>query len=218
MRRIRRRTLLAFGIVTAGMGRAPESSSVPASGSLVFRLVRNGTRIGTHAVVFQHLPNGMDVHVGVNALVSLGPIPFVRYTHSNREMWRNGRLGSVTAQTDKNGDALNMRAWRAAADLRVEGSGTAPYVAPDDALPTTYWNPRMLDGPMIGTQDGALVRPRVAAAGNERIRLASGEAIATRCYELSGDLELALFYDMAGLWAGMSFTVADGSTVRYERL
>lgn len=218
MRPIRRRTLLALGVATAGMGRAPDVASIPPSGSLTFRLVRNGTPIGTHALAFQRVPDGMDVHVGVNALVKLGPIPFVRYTHSNRETWRHGRLGGITAHTDKNGTELMMNARRGEAGLRVEGSGTDPYVAPDDALPTTYWNPRMLAGPMIGTQDGALVRPNVTDAGVVRIRLADGEQIPARRYELSGDLDMTLYYDMAGIWAGMSFTVSDGSLVEYERL
>ena len=218
MRRIRRRTLLAMGLVTAAMGRTPEEAFIPPSGSLSFRLMRYGTPIGTHAVVFQNQPDGFDVHIGVNVLVKLGPIPFVRYTHSDSEAWRSGRLAAITAQTNRNGTELAMHAWRGKAGLQVEGSGTAPYVAPDNALPTTYWNPRMLDGPMIGTQDGMLVRPKVTATGVEHIRIADGSRIPARRYELSGDLEIVLFYDMAGLWAGMSFAVADGSIIQYERL
>ena len=200
------------------MGRAPEVPCVPPGGSLTFRVMRYGVPIGTHALVFEHQPDGFDVHIGVNALVKFGPIPFVRYTHSNREAWRNGRLSDIAAHTDRNGTELQMHAWRADAGLHVEGSGTAPYVAPENALPTSYWNPRMLDGPMIGTQDGMLVRPKVTETGVGHIRLASGDRIAARRYELSGDLDLLLFYDMAGVWAGMSFAAADGSIVHYERM
>lgn len=210
--------MLAGGMATAAMGRTPEMSPVPPGDSLAFRLIRHGSAIGTHALAFHRLPDGLDVHIGVNALVKFGPIPFVRYTHANVESWRNGRLVGLDAHTDKNGTELSMHARRDWRGLAVDGSGTAPYVAPADALPTTYWNQAMLDGPMIGTQDGGLVRPKVVDKGMEQIELASGQPIAARRYELSGDLDLVVFYDLAGVWAGMSFSVADGSVIHYQRL
>jgi hypothetical protein len=210
--------LLALGIATAGMGRPPEFPAVPTGDALAFRVMRYGTQIGTHALAFRRLSGGLDVHISVDVLVKYGPIPFVRYTHSNLESWRGNRLADVQARTDRNGTELHMRAWRTPPGLAVEGSGTRPYVAPANALPTTYWNPRMLDGPMIGTQDGVLVRPTVTEVGIEHVLLANGTTIPTRHYMLRGALKLDLFYDLDDLWAGMSFTVADGSLIRYERL
>ena len=37
-------------------------------------------------------------------------------------------------------------------------------------------------------------------------------------YNLSGAFNIDVWYDRAGTWAGLAFTVADGSTVHYERL
>jgi hypothetical protein len=210
--------LLALGVATAGMGRPPELPAVPPGDALAFRLMRYGSQIGTHAMAFQQLSDGLDVHIAVQVLVKFGPIPFVRYTHNNLESWRGGSLAALAAQTDRNGTELHMRAWRSQPGLEVEGSGAALYVAPSNALPTTYWNPRMLDGPMIGTQDGMLVRPKVSEVGIERIPLANGATIPTRHYTLRGALNLDLFYDLNDVWAGMTFTVADGSRISYERL
>lgn len=200
------------------MSRPPEFPAVPPGDALAFRLMRYGTQIGTHALAFQRVPDGLDVHIAVRVLVKLGPIPFVRYTHNTVESWRSDRLASLQAQTDRNGTELHMRAWRTPPGLEVEGSGAARYIAPPNALPTTYWNPRMLDGPMIGTQDGMLVRPTVSEVGVENIPLANGRTIPARHYTLRGALKLDLFYDMDDLWAGMTFTVLDGSTISYERL
>jgi len=157
------------------------------------------------------------VFISVNVLVHLGPVPFVRYRHNGVERWRGGRLALVETSTDRNGTHMEMRAQRLHDGLHVSGSGTPPYVAPEDALPTTYWNRRLLHVPMIGTQDGGLVHPRVTKAGVERIPLASGERIAAQRYELRGDLELTLFYDSAGQWAGMRFIPPAGGEVSYER-
>jgi hypothetical protein len=111
-----------------------------------------------------------------------------------------------------------MSAHRTPAGLYVEGSNTEPYIAPEDALPTTYWNARMLQGPMIGVQDGMLVHPRVTEKPIEPVRLASGAEAAARGYSLTGDLDLDLWYAPDRSWMSMRFSVADGSVITYERL
>lgn len=202
------------------MGRASALPLVPAGDSLTFRIMRRGARIGTHSVVFARLPaDALDVHIAVNVLVKLGPIPLVRYAHHGLESWRTGRLAGLQAHTNRNGTDLQMRAWRAEPGLLVEGTGTTPYVAPPDALPTTYWNPRMLNGPMIGTQKGTLVIAKVTEIGAQRIPLANGGTVATRHYTIRGrGMNVDVYYDFDQVWAGMSFTVEDGSLITYERL
>jgi hypothetical protein len=180
--------------------------------------MRYGSAIGTHMLDFQLSDNTVTVTIAADVLFTLGPIPLVRYTHRATEVWRNGRLESLEAHTDRNGRDLHMSAQRIAAGLQVQGSGTAPYIAPEDALPTTYWNSRMLRVPMIGTQDGILVHPKVIEKPIEPVRLASGAEAAARCYSLTGDLDLDLWYTGDGNWMSMRFTVADGSVINYERL
>jgi hypothetical protein len=217
MDRLTRRRLLAGGAGLIGMGQAPDLSAPPYD-TLAFRLVRSGEPIGTHALAFHRRSDGLDVFVSVNVLVHVGPVPFARYRHNGVERWRGRRLVQVETNTDRNGTHLAMRADRQHDGLHVTGSGTSPYVAPENALPTTYWNRRLLLGPMIGTQDGSLMHPHVAEAGIERIPLASGASIAAQRYDLRGDLELKLFYDQYGQWAGMRFAPPLGGEVSYERL
>lgn len=202
------------------MDRAPGLPLVPARDSLTFCIMRRGGRIGTHKIAFVRLPgDGLDVHIAVNVLVKLGPIPLVRYVHHGLESWRAGRLTGLQTHTDRNGTELQMRAWRIQPGLEVEGTDTMAYVAPPDALPTTYWNPRMLDGPMIGTQKGTLVTPKVTEIGDERIPLANGGAVATRHYAIRGKgMNVDVYYDVDHVWAGMSFTVEDGSLITYQRV
>jgi hypothetical protein len=50
------------------------------------------------------------------------------------------------------------------------------------------------------------------------VPLASGGRIPATRYSLRGDLDLDLWYDQTATWAGMEFSVADGSVIHYERL
>jgi len=214
---IARRTLLA-GLAAIGGRGALAGLPVPQGNRLAFRLMRHGSAIGTHTIIFSRDGDLLTVDIAVDVLVRFGPIPLVRYTHRNQEIWHRDRLVGVASQTDRNGTKLHMQArWNGSA-LAVEGSGTRPYIAPENALATTHWNPDMLLGPMIGTQDGLLVRPAVTQQPVEPIRLASGDAIRARHYRLSGDLDLELWYDPSDTWAGLRFAADDGSVISYERL
>jgi hypothetical protein len=204
----------AMGSDVPGLASLP----IPESRAIAFRLMRHGDAIGTHTLDFHVAGDMLDVDIAVDVLFTFGPIPLVRYNHHAVERWQGGRLASLTGHTNRNGTDMYMSAHRVTAGLWVEGSGTTPYVAPEDALPTTYWNARMLRGPMIGTQDGGLVHPKVTPKGVQPVKLVSGAERPATCYSLTGDLDLDLWYDAQNSWMSMRFSVADGSTISYERL
>jgi hypothetical protein len=191
---------------------------VPSSGLLSFSLIRHDSAIGTHTVRFSQQGDTLTILVDVEVLVKFGPIPLVRYTHHNIEVWQNNRIVELDSRTDKNGTNLYMSAHRTEAGLSVVGTAAKTYIAPENALPTTYWNKRLLSVPMIGTQDGMLVHPTVRDLGADPVTLAGGGKLPANRYSLRGDLDLDLWYDQTSTWAGMEFSVADGSVVHYERL
>ncbi|MBS0559965.1 MAG: hypothetical protein JSR21_07925 [Proteobacteria bacterium] len=191
---------------------------VPASRLLAFRLIRHGSDIGSHTIRFDEQGDVLTVRVEVDVLVKFGPIPLARYSHRSTEVWQGRTLNEISATTDKNGTKLSMSGHRSAEGLAVSGTNAARYIAPEDALPTSYWNPRLLNVPMIGTQDGMLVRPLVKNLGTVPVPVASGGQIPATRYGLRGDLDLDLFYDETRTWAGMEFSVVDGSTIQYARV
>ncbi len=146
-----RRYLLVVGAATAAARNARAALPVPRSNALTFRMMRHGSAIGTHALAFRHDGNLLEVNIAVDVLVKLGPIPLVRYTHHNREIWQGERLVGLNSHTDRNGTPLQMSATWTNGGLRVEGSGTQPYIAPPNAYATTYWHEATLFGPLIGT-------------------------------------------------------------------
>jgi hypothetical protein len=191
---------------------------VPPGNILVFRLIRHGSEIGRHTVTFEAKGDTLTVHVAVDALVTLLSIPLVRYTHRVTEVWQNGMLTGVIGETDRNGKHEWVNARRGSGGLVVLGSKTPRYVAPEPAGSTSYWNKRVLDGPMISLEDGALLRPRVVEEHTDDIPLASGRTIPADHYNLSGAFRVDLWYDRSDAWASLGLPAADGSYVRYERL
>jgi hypothetical protein len=210
--------LLTAGAALA-IGRSAQAAlPVPQSRELAFRIMRHGSQIGSHVLQFRCNGDSLEVDIAVDVRVSLGPIPLVRYSHRNHESWVADRLVGLDSHTDRNGKALQMSACATSAGLRVEGSGTAPYIAPHNALASTYWYKNVLQGPIIGTQDGMLVRPAISQPQAQPIHLASGAEMPAKRYVLTGDLDVELWYDVRDTWVGMQFSVDDGSVISYERI
>ena len=212
----RRAVLLAGASLAARPARA--APPVPPGGVLAFRMVRHDSVIGHHALTFERRGEALTVRVAVDALVTFISIPLARYRHRLVETWQGDTLFGLVGETNTNGLRAWINARRTDEGLVVQGSHGPRYVAPEKAIGISYWNKRMLEGPMISTDDGELVQPRVEARGTESVRLASGAMIAAEHYSLTGSLEADVWYDRAGTWASLELTVKDGSTVRYERL
>jgi hypothetical protein len=214
---IGRRSMLLAGAALAA-GRRAFALPVPPGNALAFRLIRHGGDIGRHTLVFEGQGDALTVRVTVEALVTFLSIPIVHYTHRSVETWQGGALVSLTGKTDKNGREGWVNARRTGEGFVVLGSQTQRYIAPEPAIGTSYWNKRMLDGPMISLEDGVLLRPKVTLRGAETVRTANGATIPAEHYNLSGAFAVDLWYDRTSTWAGLALDAADGSSVHYERL
>ena len=182
MRMIGRRSMLAAGALlatTRAIRPASAALPVPPGHSLNFRLVRHGTEIGRHTVSFEQNGDALTVHVAVDATVTLVSIPIVRYQHRVTELWHGDTLVSLSGETIKNGDREWVNARRDSEGLAVTGSKTQRYVPPDPVGVTSYWNKRLLEGPMISLEDGVLLRPKVTPRLPETIPLAAGGSVSS---------------------------------------
>ena len=214
---IDRRSMIAGGVaLAASPSLARAALPVPAGNRLEFDITRSGKKLGTHVLSFEPGNGTLAVHVAVDITFKIAGITLYRYRHQATERWEGDRVISLDTQTDDNGTAHRVTARREGAALMVEGDKLARYAAPDNALPATHWNRRELEGPWINTQDGKLLRPRVAAQGVETIPTVGGGTLRARRYALSGDVQIDMFYDERQGWAGLSF-IKGGAPVRYER-
>jgi hypothetical protein len=213
---IGRRFLLAGAATGWASREACAMAGVPEDGRLAFRVMRKDSAIGTHVLTFARLDNGIDVHIAVDLAVGFGPLVLFRYTLRGIEQWRDGVVTHVEATTDDDGTDDRMHGDRDARGLWVEGSKAPRYLAPANALPASHWNMAELDGPWINMQGGGLLRPAVRRVGVEQVKLANGRLAQATGFELSGDVQLELWYSAARQWSALLFTAKDGSPVRYE--
>ena len=211
----RRGLLAAAGC--AALVRPAVALPVPTSGSISFRVLRNDSPIGKHVLTFSPSGNTLTVRVIVDIAVGFCPLTFFRYTHRAEERWEDGTVVSLDAETNDAGTVGRTMIRRVPEGYSVEGRTVPRYIAPANALPATHWNRRMLDGPLINTQNGLLMRPTIKMLGPGQVPTADGGSLHADHVTLRGDADLDTWYDATPAWVGLRFTAKDGSVVEYRR-
>jgi hypothetical protein len=118
---IGRRLLLLSAATACGLRGGHAIPPVPHLDRLAFRIVRNGSAIGTHVLNFVLVDNGLDIHIAVDIAVRFGPLVLFHYTLRGLEQWRGDVVVHVDATTNDDGTIDDMRADRDARDLWVQG-------------------------------------------------------------------------------------------------
>jgi hypothetical protein len=203
--------LAAPALLTAGTGLA----AVPPGNRIAFSVTRNDSPIGTHAIDFARDGGDVRVSIAIDFAVRFLGITAFRYTHRNAELWRGDRLLSIASTTDNNGTPLSVKARANGGGIAVEGTEAGTYLAPIEAISTSYWHGAFLRGQKIDTQGGKLLTTTLQRVGDETITVAGRSTQATR-WRIDGDLSLDIWYDGVGTWSGLRF-LNSGATILYTR-
>ncbi len=217
-RRVGRRAMAVAGTAWALAGRARADIALPAGDCIAFRILRDGSEVGSHRVTFARRGDIVTAQVAIDIAVSYAWITVYRFAHRATETWEGAHFAGIESHTDDNGAAAWMRTESdPAGALLVSGSGTEPYAAPPGALASTYWNPAiLLAAPVISSQDGRLSEQRVLSGALESVPCVGGTVQARR-HEMHGDLDLEIWYDLNDQWAHMRFR-RGGSLITYLRV
>lgn len=173
-----------------------------------FRVVREGSQIGTHRVVFaQAGGNELTARTEVVIAVRLAGITVFRLTHRFSETWAGDRLRLATSRYDRNGRATEMEARAEGDAVLVRGPEGAQRL-PATAAPLTWWDPGHFNRPLFDNSTGKPLQVQWA-----RAPLAGGGARWTA----TGDTESEGTYAADGTWLGWRTKGEDGSIVTYER-
>ena len=182
-------------------------SLVPAGGALadtpddiLFDVYRNGSPFGEHTVRFQETENGaLQVDVDVELRAGLGPITLFRYRHDSREVWDDGELVSVTADTFNDGTEM---------DFSLEGDAIPPLTL------SSHWRGYQagLDQ-VFNTETGEPMDVVIEDLGEEMFDTPDG-SVPARHLRITGTLTADLWYDENGRWIGCAFE-ARGQDIRY---
>ena len=210
-----RRTLIATGaslLAIPSLGALP-NSELP----LRFRIMRKGSRIGTHALTFSRSGDALSVSIAVEIAVSFGPIRLFHYSLSAIERWVRDGFVSLDAKCDDDGEQAWCRVRRDSGELAVEGS-LGSYVAPSNALAATHWNKNELSGAMINPENGRLLRPAVTDLGKGQVALASGAKVEAQHFGWRGESNLDLWYSLDGAWVALHAVTHSGEELVYEKL
>ncbi len=192
--------LLAFPLVIPG-----RAGAVPVETR--FRILREGSQIGTHRVAFAEAEGGLTARTDVDVVVRLVGITVFRLTHRFAETWSQGRLRLVTSRRDRNGTITEMTARAAEGAILVTGT-EGPQRLPAGAAPLTWWDQARLVGPLFDNVTGKPLRLAFA-----REALPGG---GTR-WATTGEEESEARYATDGTWTGWRTKAEDGSIVTYER-
>jgi hypothetical protein len=213
----RRELLIGSSALLATLPLAARAAlPVPANNRLHFDIIRKGSKLGTHELSFAPTTDGLTVRVAVDLAYKILGVTLYRYTHRATEIWSGDQVVALQTMTDDNGDKYSVTGRRGPGGLAIQGTKAPRYIAPANALPATHWNQRELEGPWINTQDGRLMRPKVTPEHVETIPAGGGRSLSARRFNLSGDVQLDMWYDDRLGWSGLSFTKG-GALIRYER-
>ncbi len=195
-------------------GAASAAATPPDTGRIAFDVLRNGKPLGSHILTFDEVDDALVVTVDVDLQVKVGPFTPFRYRHDVREVWREGRLLSLSAETLKDGDTFRLEASRQGDGAVTIDGRDYQGAAPAEVIASTWWNPEVLDDPVaLNSETGELMPITVTPLGRETIQ-AAGRPIEAEHYRLEAALTLDLWYDDEGHWVKCAF-VARGSDIEY---
>ncbi len=181
---------------------------------LRFRVLRNGAPIGHHEVRFRAREDEVIAETRFEAEVRILFLTAYRYHYHSRDVWRDGCLVALTAETNDNGKRTRVEAEFDGEVLRITSPAGAKAVAPG-IHPTTHWNAGVLDSTrVLNTITGRIAEVDLIALGEDRV-VVEGRTIIAQRYRYAGDIESEVWYDAEGRWVKMRFNAKDGSTIEY---
>ncbi|MBB3898793.1 DUF6134 family protein [Roseococcus suduntuyensis] len=172
-----------------------------------WRVMRQGSAIGTHNVTFTQRGEEVVALSDVTITPSFLGVVVYRYEHRYSEVTRGGRFVSVASRLNRNGTIIEVEARAGANGVEVQGPEGALRL-PSGYVPLSWWEPQRFGGqvPLFGTSTGRPFELRWA-----REALAGG---GTR-WRTAGEIEAVLDYTAEGRWVGYSVRGDDGVTVSY---
>lgn len=207
---------LSLPVTQAPAGEQDQMSAVHKKSDFGFSVLREGSAIGHHSIDFTRRGDDLVVDVSIDLEVKFAFITLYRYTHRNQEVWRNGQLYSIKTKTDDDGTEHWVTGRATAGGFEVE-SDRGDAVLSADVIPSSYWHPDTRKAEtLLNTQTGELAQINVAAGETKNYLAMPWGPQAARSFEVSGDVDLNLWYDESGCLLKMNFAApGDGSQIDY---
>lgn len=208
--------LLVFGLLLPATADAavPVPAGFPQAGLTSYDVWREGSKVGTYSVDFQHDGDKVTVHTRIRIAVSLLFVTLYRFDHDATEDWADGKLMRYASTTDDNGTDRVVLLVRAGDALR--GTYNAePLLLPGDIIPGTMWNPATVDQkaliePTVGQTRAVTVLDR----GMEAVKVGA-KMVQTHHYSITGALRREVWYGAGGGVVQVVFVAKDDSLLTF---
>lgn len=221
----RRRVLLAG----AAAGLAPLAAALPftalpftalplAAASVAdvsFRASWDGKPVGVHRVAFRTDGDRVTVDTHVDITCKVLVFKVFRLKHDAREVWRAGRLLSLTSETELDDEFRLVTGDAVENGFRIVGED-GPYLAAPHLLTTnSLWDSRIVrQATLIDVQHGGEVGLVARLLGSEQVATPRGEVRASRYQFITPHYAGSVFYDDDQRWV-RALVELKGETLEY---
>lgn len=207
-----RRLIAALALAAAGTSAAGASTQ-----DWRFQVLLDDKEIGYHEFSLSEEAGRRVLDTRAEFDVRFLFITAFRYRHQNTEIWADGCLASIDAETDNNGDTLVVRGERREEGFRVTDNDGERTLSP--CVQTfAYWNPAVLEAErLLNSQTGEYEYVTVALEGPDRLEVGERivEALRYRLSAEAGDVRLWYSAD-DNTWLALEAPAKGGRTIRYR--
>lgn len=206
----------SFLLAASQFGAAPAFAAPPPGGVLDFTVLRNGSEVGRHEMLFRNEADSLKIDIRTNVAVKVAFITAYRFEHEGHEVWQGGRLARLWSKTNDDGTKHVLDVTAGGDGLVVMADGKEPEKL-STSIPASLWNERIVQQRnILNTLDGTRMSIQVSDLGTETL-IVKNARLPARHYVVTGDLERELWYDAQNVLVKVRFKAKDGSDIEYLR-
>lgn len=210
-------SLLLIGLFT--LGNATPVTADESAGAVArwdFDVYLNNKRVGKHLYEVTDLDGIQQVQSVAKFNYKILFISAYRYEHSNFERWADNCLVRFEAETNANGDRIQVSGEQTGAAFTVD-NGDIPVDLPECVMTFAYWNPDFLgQSQLLNPQTGEYVDISVKQVAEEVLEVRGQLVVAKRFKLTAYEVDLTLWYSTDNQWLALESIAEGGHVIRYE--
>ena len=181
-----------------------------------FNVFYAGERIGAHRITYSAATGETRISTEIDLAVKALFFTVFVYSHRSEEIWRDGRLMSLSSQTVERGETIDVAGAATPRGFRVVSKG-GPFIASAATLTSnSLWTPAVLGQvTVVDAQHGGIFGVSARRIGDEQIVVGGRSVRATRHSFITPYLAGSIWYDEENLWVRGDFE-RDGSKILYR--
>ncbi|HEY9537427.1 MAG TPA: DUF6134 family protein [Kiloniellaceae bacterium] len=192
------------------------AAAAAAEEPMLFDVLRDGSKIGEHRLVFEQEDGALKVSVETDMTVDFAFVTVFRYEHKRVERWRDGELESLAGMTNDDGTEYEISIVRKEGHYSRTINGNQEELTGTVAVDSLWSKDRLVAGKLFSAASDKVYRVRSDLMGTETIE-AKGEPVEAEHYKLSGEIDRDLWYGPTGELLKVKYENDDGETFEFVR-